>query len=1052
MTGGCQSAGLWVMVVAVLACGTCHAAVPTHFSQLTYAEWGQLPTEPCVHQARVATVAVDPEGLDAYTFAATVQDRVLGLCRGTLSQPDCRSAVWTQRLNARYGEFDVELCGHVRTHASGAAGTATTYGLMELCDNDGSVRILCRPEAANPVARSMRSATFGTPYTTQCEANATLCACRQDLLDAHPTLDDTCNPVPCPGGCSGHGECNVGAMTCACETGYYGEDCGSLCGWVSGINGQVCSGHGACTGPSGTCGCDEGYEGSLCDRCVAGFYGPGLDCSFQCPVVEGHHTLGFDVCGGSWGNKRLRGTCDPYQGCICRPGSFLDPRTGCGTCLPNTEWSDFHYGNNGFHTCKPLGLCRVTKHTLLGLEPNAEPNAFCAMEDSFYSTAWCTADEGEEAAPLLACSPRADVPPCNGHGTCVSPASAEVGSAIVQYRVPTMAINPPSCIYMLTETGNVMEIAWPDQEGATCGDNEGVRSAGHFTGDDTDRFTHLIRANSELVVATERGEVWTIESSYAFTTGKWEDIPYAAHAAAGDKVLGLAKKYSTPYALIGRVLYALKSDNLQATVVVALPETLIPLYMIEGTQYFSIATQSGDWWLQYINSGTALCCNVHESHANLIPVESFGDGHRAVYITTELHTPMALLTSGVYTRWDDEAREWSTHGEWGQNALGYYVGPSDALLFWFEGNKDTAQHFGGRALDLAADKRVVDAAASTNNDFIALHEDGTFTIWGDAVPSEIVDFDPKAITGLTTMAAHPMATRFYTTVVVLDMGAGGAGSATASSVLGASVVVANPHTTLEVVQTCMCDTGWAGAFCTVPLHCNANADRLSDVACLSGLAPGEGYNPSLDLVLASAGASGTAAAPGHVRPLATPPPLPSRVADTRVHVLRQREVHLDLTTSYLRITGTTDVDARRYTPARAEYLCYRAHRAGRLLHTLDIASLRPADLQALARELDNPTSGPPTSDGLFWVRGDGTSGGYAYTAHNKALQSVRTYVDAEPTVVANVVCAYDEDTLLDTPPTVDAYARCKLPAWFCHLWETTSALSYCGWMGSDTAQ
>jgi hypothetical protein len=710
--------------------------------------------------------------------------------------------------------------------------------------------------------------------------------------------------------------------------------------------------------------------------------------------------------------------------------------------------------------CLGDGLCRTSKDEVLGL--GADANTHCAAEDFHYTTQWCSLrGVYEEQRP--ACAPRSDVPACNSHGTCVSSTHAQTG-IVLSYRTPTMAVYGGACLVLLTEEGHVLQVPWPSQPGASCGDAEGARVAGQFTGDMDDTFTQLLKVGQDAIAVTAAGEVWTIFTAFAsvdMVPFRWE-LDYAALAAANERFVALSGSGVYPLAIFGHTVYAILSDGSGTTSAIAtIPAHLDPLpHVIGSMNYMAVATQSGDWWYFYSHGApwtSAFCCDFHPSNRNLLPVNSIGPGIRVLALSFHQHTPYALTTGGIVRKWAQADLQWGQLA-FGSTTYATALGTDFARIGWASTPDAAPSVFipNVPTLVVPLETPVIEISDDGGNSAGAMRTDGVVVLWGTPATATPYEFDVAASTSLKPMGAQPMARRFFTIV------SGVAEDTTehASQLLGSMLVVANPDESLLVGQACACDTGWAGAFCTTQTACLDGA--ATGAACTSGLTPGPRINPTLDLVLQpanadpaasslpetqGAGAGAGAGAAGHVRLVGTPPSLQARTESTRVHVLRQREVDLDTASVFLRVSGATDVEARRYTPARAEYLCYRAHRAGRVMAAADVGTMRPMDLQAVVRELDAPSSGPVPTDGMFWVRKDAPGGGWAYAAVDKTLTEVRAYMDEEPTVVANLVCAYDHDVPLGVAPTLDAYYRCKLPQWFCELWATASSLQYCGWMG-----
>jgi tenascin len=74
-------------------------------------------------------------------------------------------------------------------------------------------------------------------------------------------LGSSCQQRECPGGCSGHGICDLDNGLCDCHTGFQSEDCSV----VSCPNN--CNGRGVCNPNTATCECSSLYS--------------GFDCSFE---------------------------------------------------------------------------------------------------------------------------------------------------------------------------------------------------------------------------------------------------------------------------------------------------------------------------------------------------------------------------------------------------------------------------------------------------------------------------------------------------------------------------------------------------------------------------------------------------------------------------------------------------------------------------------------------------------------------------------------------------------------------------------------------------
>ena len=298
-------------------------------------------------------------------------------------------------------------------------------GRVSLCKLGCSGRGLCGPSGECICSPGISGAecthaSDGSPPPAPETANAT--AMR---LKRHPGVPTRSvahiSPPhsPCPGNCSGHGECHNGG--CVCHAGHSGLGCERVIKACP----HHCSGHGSCDAPSGRCECHPGYAGDACEVAMA------VGCPYGC---SSHGTCQT----GAFAGLAVKGYME--GGCECRDG-MAPPACAYATgtkasrvaaavakvlgMLPGSGGDKCPFGCSGRGHCRGSSCVCVPGFTgaaceLATARCPADCNGHGQCVDGFCQCApgW----QGVECSmPSLACGAHG----CGGHGTCVAVSVAE---------------------------------------------------------------------------------------------------------------------------------------------------------------------------------------------------------------------------------------------------------------------------------------------------------------------------------------------------------------------------------------------------------------------------------------------------------------------------------------------------------------------------------------------------------------------------------------------------------------------------------------------------
>lgn len=211
-------------------------------------------------------------------------------------------------------------------------------------------------------------------------------------------VDPDAGPELCAGSDGGvcvNGDCSSGSCSClpgwvgtscdACDEGYFGADCTSLC--PSDCGAGVCDDG---VGGSGQCVCESGWVGAACDACGPGLYGAACEQVCDCEngvCDDGTGGDGSCTCEAGWQGTR----CDE-----CAPGWFGATCTACPSDCGNGVCDDGS-GGSGQCLCEPgwLGAsCQETAPDCAALH-DVEP----ALPDGTYPI---DPDGAGGAAPIYA--------------------------------------------------------------------------------------------------------------------------------------------------------------------------------------------------------------------------------------------------------------------------------------------------------------------------------------------------------------------------------------------------------------------------------------------------------------------------------------------------------------------------------------------------------------------------------------------------------------------------------------------------------------------------
>ncbi|CAL4063225.1 unnamed protein product [Meganyctiphanes norvegica] len=256
---------------------------------------------------------------------------------------------------------------------------------------------------------------------------------REVTIYGEISTDDT---LGCPKGCSGNGECILGA--CQCNPGFTGPDCTQMkCPVLCSNNGEYrdgecvcrpgwkgrecairhdecevpdCNGHGHCQ--DGKCRCAKGFKGEFCEE---------VDCPH--PTCSGHGwcVSGSCVCQKGWRGAACDAMDDAALQCLpdCSGHGHFDLESHQCVCDP--EWTGSECSKRVCDLdCGPHGRCEGgaclcddawtgTKCDLIKCDPRCEEHGQCKNGTCICMTGW----NGRHCT--LAGCPGS----CSGHGSCI---------------------------------------------------------------------------------------------------------------------------------------------------------------------------------------------------------------------------------------------------------------------------------------------------------------------------------------------------------------------------------------------------------------------------------------------------------------------------------------------------------------------------------------------------------------------------------------------------------------------------------------------------------
>lgn len=1037
MTSSCALLPL-VAVVALYALEYATALTPRFGTEVVFGEWGRVPSMSTLAPP-LRSDRLEWDGGWDYAAQQRVVDAALDVCRGSAMEPDCLRVAWTLVRSESstnhhvvdilaFGEWDT-LDGFV------AMDQPMDGGHLELCAIVDGQDFVCRPNIADPVRATMRQPTLRTSYETMC-TRAPACACALGV-----DVDDTCNHVACPGGCSGHGTCHDVWGTCVCEGGFFGSRCSSMCDRVGG-NGRVCSGHGSCT-PQGECACDEGWEPPLCDTCDAAHWGlsPDMNCGGVCPGEPGAE------CNAPFG------TCSSEAGCVCAPGYNLDPRTGCTECLPTMVRNPQDPA-----ACMSVQRCLKSKTDVLGMDPDT--NLMCAFDAYHHIVAPCTE---EEQGDRDGCMGSKNGEPCSGHGTCITQVESssmrldEFGVVFLENWSPDLL-----CVAFLVQDNTVRFMDIPGETGECTAKHLHYGPEELFGDASKTLFKLYTQFSRNLWVESADGDFAVV----GFTTSPPTVVPStdtdAFNLPCDDMLVG--GSYNSGFGLCPRTgqLYRLASvsdgyNTWNVHYTMTLPEGT-PVELWVSDQYdMVVRMESGRFAFQRTNSPKTITL----SGTNYIDPD-FIAGETLVANSARAWTHEYVTASGQWYYYNYYNYDELLHPRGADRVVTsvqrnrcivYHSDthssvvhtPSMSLYWELIASSTTTLYTQIRAVVGDATK-FVDVHEVKYSKYLVMLDTGRFLYVESGGLFGVID--PLDEFGVEAqLQLEPSKRRKHASA------GGGGEEGSIVSRLGPSIQLDDSGLDRAM---CMCNAGFTGQWCEVRRECD---QVVGSFGCISGMSPAA--STTMDVMASPLNTSLVESGALGIRPLGIPPGPSTRRASTRVVVIRQRDVELDIQGPLdAEVSGIRLTNSRMYTPVRAESLCRRAHPTARLIHHVDLSTMSPDDYAMMVEELASPSDGGAVPiDAFFWVRDTLPDGSWTYGAYGASLAAVKTYNDAFPSMVGNVVCAFDYNPALKGmglhgryfhTRNLDVFVDCKVSSWECATWRSASGLVSCSPLGSVT--
>ena len=748
--------------------------------------------------------------------------------------------------------------------------------------------------------------------------------------------------------------------------------------------------------------------------------------------------------------------------------SLLDPRSGCTDCLPYTSWADYpaHWAENPKLQCEFNGQCRKSKAAAMGVE---EPNAACLVDSFHFGVTWCdsTSPNDNEVAeltdPSMCTAKRGDVV-CSGHGTCISESYGVTD--VVHPALPTMSVDS-GCVAILSEEGR---LGLQPYGGGSCGPLEGIRDADSVLGADVAggaKFKMVGICGDYILVGLTDGRLFTLPRTGSGYRSFTRPVMYS-HADDGNIPLKWISCYYECYVLIDNTAYYVNIWNspsmafLDFMMSVPTNGNDVATRLHVSDHVMTMATEAGNWYMRRVASTS---CIFFGDECGMIPASAFQKAGGAIMVAFEIYAGYALTPSGAILRWPFPASNW-TSTVWTEEAT---IEPMRSPFLtdsaWHARITTDAVNYntGGGRIDSFSVSPIsqmpwgsavsnIAELGSANSVVWVLLKSGAIGILKDG---SWTTMNVYATFYINPLGVHDVDRRFYT-----ESGGGDELEEDVfqhvGDVLGPSQLIQHPDADSGIFtgETCVCNKGWTGLFCAVPRDCD---DVVEPYGCVSGTLPWQNIHRDLVLLPRTQNSQFATDAIRRevVEPLATPPSIATRTRATRYFVVRQRYVQLDTNAVIPLVTGVEVAHSRFYVPPVAEYICYRAGGGfGRVMHENDIATMSRADSDAIRAEIDagRGTTAGTSSDGMFWVRKarsleDGIENrGWDYAAFDVSWSHVRTYHDSVPTKVANVVCAFDNFRAGSVDMEPDIFASCKLPAFFCELYRSSSGNQFCSWI------